>query len=70
MRNVTAVILGGGQGARLMPLTRDRAKPSVAFAGKYRIVRYSLLRYCYWAKMLRARQGCPPCIPGCRAGIR
>jgi len=38
MRNVTAVILGGGQGARLMPLTRDRAKPAVGFAGKYRIV--------------------------------
>jgi glucose-1-phosphate adenylyltransferase len=38
MKRVTAVILGGGQGARLMPLTRDRAKPAVGFAGKYRIV--------------------------------
>jgi glucose-1-phosphate adenylyltransferase len=35
MRSVTAVILGGGQGARLMPLTRDRAKPAVGFAGRY-----------------------------------
>ena len=36
--NVIAVILGGGRGARLFPLTRDRAKPSVPIAGKFRLV--------------------------------
>ncbi|NOZ62163.1 MAG: glucose-1-phosphate adenylyltransferase [Calditrichaeota bacterium] len=38
MKNVTAVILGGGQGKRLFPLTRERAKPAVSFAGKYRLI--------------------------------
>ncbi|MBV9464288.1 MAG: glucose-1-phosphate adenylyltransferase [Verrucomicrobiae bacterium] len=33
-----AVIMGGGQGTRLYPLTRDRAKPAVPLAGKYRLV--------------------------------
>src|SRR3982750_4934308 len=36
--NVLAVILGGGRGARLFPLTQDRAKPAVPLAGKYRLV--------------------------------
>ncbi len=36
--NVLCVILGGGQGKRLFPLTRDRAKPAVPLAGKYRLV--------------------------------
>src|SRR5271155_3056258 len=36
--NVLCVILGGGQGARLFPLTKDRAKPAVPLAGKYRLV--------------------------------
>ena len=35
---VLAVILGGGQGSRLFPLTKDRAKPAVPLAGKYRLV--------------------------------
>lgn len=35
---VLAVIMGGGQGQRLFPLTRDRAKPAVPLAGKYRLV--------------------------------
>jgi glucose-1-phosphate adenylyltransferase len=38
MDRVLAVILGGGAGTRLFPLTRDRAKPAVPLAGKYRIV--------------------------------
>ncbi len=38
MSNVIAVILGGGRGTRLFPLTRDRAKPSVPIAGKFRLV--------------------------------
>jgi glucose-1-phosphate adenylyltransferase len=36
--NVLSVIMGGGQGTRLFPLTRERAKPAVPLAGKYRLV--------------------------------
>ncbi|MCP4629712.1 MAG: NTP transferase domain-containing protein, partial [bacterium] len=36
--DVMVVILGGGQGSRLYPLTKGRAKPAVNFGGKYRIV--------------------------------
>lgn len=36
--NVTVVILGGGQGSRLDPLTRLRSKPAVPVAGKYRLI--------------------------------
>ena len=36
--NVLVVIMGGGQGTRLFPLTRERAKPAVPLAGKYRLV--------------------------------
>lgn len=36
--NVVAVILGGGAGTRLFPLTRDRSKPAVPLGGKYRLV--------------------------------
>ena len=38
MSNVIAVILGGGQGTRLHPLTATRSKPAVPIAGKYRLV--------------------------------
>lgn len=38
MRNVVAVVLGGGQGTRLMPLTKYRSKPAVPLAGKYRLI--------------------------------
>ena len=37
-KDVLAVILGGGAGTRLFPLTKDRAKPAVPLGGKYRIV--------------------------------
>ena len=37
-QNVTAVILGGGAGTRLFPLTRDRSKPAVPLGGKYRLI--------------------------------
>ena len=38
MNEMIAVILGGGAGTRLFPLTRHRAKPAVPLAGKYRLV--------------------------------
>jgi len=42
MRNALAVLLAGGQGERLWPLTRDRAKPAVPFGGVYRIIDVTL----------------------------
>jgi glucose-1-phosphate adenylyltransferase len=36
--NVLGVIMGGGEGKRLFPLTKERAKPAVPIAGKYRLV--------------------------------
>jgi glucose-1-phosphate adenylyltransferase len=38
MENTLAIILGGGQGSRLYPLTLNRAKPAVPIAGKFRLV--------------------------------
>jgi len=38
LRNVLTMILGGGQGSRLYPLTKHRAKPAVPLAGKYRLI--------------------------------
>src|ERR1700730_15022664 len=42
MRDVLTLILAGGRGSRLEPLTRDRAKPAVPFGGHYRIIDFSL----------------------------
>ena len=42
MDNVLAVVLAGGKGSRLEPLTRDRAKPAVPFGGAYRIIDFTL----------------------------
>lgn len=36
--NVLSIIMGGGQGTRLFPLTRERSKPAVPLGGKYRLV--------------------------------
>src|SRR5262245_58144219 len=38
MEKVVTAILGGGQGSRLWPLTRDRAKPAVPVGGKFRLI--------------------------------
>lgn len=42
MQNVLAMILAGGKGERLSPLTLQRAKPAVPFGGKYRIIDFTL----------------------------
>ncbi|MEI8071405.1 MAG: glucose-1-phosphate adenylyltransferase [Planctomycetota bacterium] len=42
VKDVVAVVLAGGKGTRLDPLTRDRAKPAVPFGGSYRIIDFAL----------------------------
>src|SRR5207247_3335210 len=42
MNNVLAILLAGGVGERLHPLTRDTAKPAVPFGGAYRIIDFTL----------------------------
>jgi len=38
MQDVLCLILGGGRGARLYPLTKTRSEPAVPVAGKYRLI--------------------------------
>ena len=42
LHHTLVVLLAGGKGSRLEPLTRDRAKPAVPFGGSYRIIDFSL----------------------------
>jgi glucose-1-phosphate adenylyltransferase len=42
VKKVLAMVLAGGRGERLYPLTRDRAKPAVPFGGIYRIIDFTL----------------------------
>lgn len=45
MAKLLAMILAGGQGTRLDPLTRERAKPAVPFGGRYRIIDFCLSNF-------------------------
>src|SRR5579863_8920123 len=42
---VLGIVLGGGKGTRLYPLTKERAKPAVPFGGKYRIIDFVLSNF-------------------------
>src|SRR5574341_1097898 len=42
MNHVLTMVLAGGKGERLYPLTQHRAKPAVPFGGKYRIIDFTL----------------------------
>ncbi len=48
MRNVLAVILGGGRGTRLFPLTKYRSKPAVPIGGKFRLIDIPISNCLHW----------------------
>ena len=52
MNDVLGIILGGGRGARLFPLTLMRSKPAVPIGGKYRLIDVSISN-CLHAELRR-----------------
>jgi glucose-1-phosphate adenylyltransferase len=48
MKNVLAIILGGGRGTRLYPLTKFRAKPAVPIGGKFRLIDIPISNCLHW----------------------
>jgi len=42
LKELTTIIMAGGRGERLFPLTRDKAKPAIIFGGTYRIIDFTL----------------------------
>lgn len=42
LKNLTTIIMAGGKGERLFPLTRDKAKPAITFGGIYKIIDFTL----------------------------
>jgi len=48
MKDILAVILGGGQGTRLYPLTKIRAKPAVPIGGKFRLIDIPISNCLHW----------------------
>jgi glucose-1-phosphate adenylyltransferase len=42
LKGLTTIIMAGGRGERLFPLTRDKAKPAIVFGGTYRIIDFTL----------------------------
>ena len=42
LKGLTTIIMAGGKGERLSPLTRDKAKPAIVFGGMYRIIDFTL----------------------------
>lgn len=49
---VACVILAGGQGTRLFPLTQHRCKPAVNFGGRYRLTAYEIGKNCFIEKAI------------------
>ena len=45
IKKVLGMILAGGEGSRLYPLTQQRAKPAVPFGGKYRLIDFALYNF-------------------------
>src|SRR5260221_11878770 len=57
--NVLSIIMGGGQGKRLFPLTKERAKPAVPLSGEHRLVEK---HSCKFTKVRRLAHQLPPLV--------